>query len=496
MSKSKFFIKYLKQVINSINNLLEKNLNKLKLQNLLNIAQSNKIFLTFVALLILSLSYLLMPNLFKQSDVVLKLKKELLEKFNLELNFSNKLTYNFLPRPHLITDDSFINLNENKISEIKKIKIYLSLENLYSLEKLTIKEVELENANFNLNKSNYNFFINLLDNNYNDTLFKIKDSNIFYRNTRDEVLFINRILKMKYFYEPKELKNFLYSDNEIFNMPYTIEISNNKVKKDLYSKIDVPLLRLQAENKYNYKEDLKLGTIEILHQNLPSIFDYKISKNSFEFDYFDKITNQKFLYNGKFNLSPFYSSLDGNTDQLDLSHLFDSSAIIAQLLKTEIFNNKNINFKVKIRANKILNFNNFKDILINSKIQEGLIDIDDTFFKWKNYAKFNLFNSLIHVKNGELFLEGSSNINLININEIFKFLVTPKNYRLKIKNIDLNYSYNFNQKTINLNDIRIDGKYNDKVNKKLNSILIKNDDLQNKIYFKNLLNGALKSYDG
>ena len=90
----------------------------------------------------------------------------------------------------------------------------------------------------------------------------------------------------------------------------------------------------------------------------------------------------------------------------------------------------------------------------------------------------------------------TEDINIINNNEVFKFLLTPKNHRKKIKQIDLNYSYNFDQKTISLSDIRLDGKYNERVNKKLNNISIKDDDLQNKIYFKKLLNNALKTYSG
>ena len=496
MSKSKSFVKYLKQINSSINNVLEKNLNKLKFENLLKLARSNKIFLTIVAVVILFLSYLSIPNIYKQNDIAFELNKELISKFKLNFKFSNKLTYSFLPRPHFTTVDSSVIFNGADISEIKKLKIFVSLENLFSLESLTITEVELQNTNFNLNKSNYDFFIKLLDNNYMNSELKIIDSNIFYRNINDEVLFINKILRMKYFYDPNELKNFLNSENEIFNIPYSTKIYNDKNEKNLYSKINILPLRLQAENKYSYKENFKSGEIDFINQNFNSILNYKVGKNFFEFNYFDKSNNQKFLYNGKLNFRPFHSILDGNSDQINLSHLFDSSATIAQLLKTEIFNNKNINFKLKIKANKILNFNNFTNILINSKIQEGLIDIDETTFKWKNYVKFNLLNSLIYVKNGQLYLDGVSNINITNNNELYKFLLTPKNYRKKIKQIDLSFSYNFNQKTISLNDIKVDGKYDDNVNKKLNNIFIKNDDLQNKIYFKNLLNNALKSYAG
>ena len=42
----------------------------------------------------------------------------------------------------------------------------------------------------------------------------------------------------------------------------------------------------------------------------------------------------------------------------------------------------------------------------------------------------------------------------------------------------------------------IDGKYNKKVNEKLNNIYLRDDDLQNKIYFKNLMNSSIKAYVG
>ena len=49
---------------------------------------------------------------------------------------------------------------------------------------------------------------------------------------------------------------------------------------------------------------------------------------------------------------------------------------------------------------------------------------------------------------------------------------------------------------ISAQDIRIDNKINQKVNKILSNVILKKDDLQNKIYFKNLLNEAIKSYAG
>ena len=134
--------------------------------------------------------------------------------------------------------------------------------------------------------------------------------------------------------------------------------------------------------------------------------------------------------------------------------------------------------------------------LLISKIKEGLIDTDKTKFKWRNFADFELSETLIYVRDGQLVLDGKLDININNYNELFKFLLTPKNFRKKIKKINLNFTYNFDQNTAELNNIKIDNKINRNVNTILNNVILKTDDLHNKIYFKNLLNEAIKSYAG
>ena len=59
MSKTNFFIKYFKNINNFINNLLEKNLNKLNFKNSGYLFKNNKIILSFVAFFVIFISYLL-----------------------------------------------------------------------------------------------------------------------------------------------------------------------------------------------------------------------------------------------------------------------------------------------------------------------------------------------------------------------------------------------------------------------------------------------------
>ena len=75
-------------------------------------------------------------------------------------------------------------------------------------------------------------------------------------------------------------------------------------------------------------------------------------------------------------------------------------------------------------------------------------------------------------------------------------MLTPKNYRLKMEKISLNIMYNFDQKIMNLQNIKIDKQTNKKVNLTLKNILFKSDKLQNKIYIKNIFNKVIKAYAG
>ena len=496
MNNLKFIFNFFKKLSKFINSLLEKNLNKLNFYNLKNLLINNKIFLTIVALIILFLSYLSFPNLFNKGEVSTQIKKNLQTKLNLEFNFQEDLDYKFLPKPHFTTNSSLIKFKEDTIAEVKKLKIYISLENLFSLKNIKLNHVILEETNFNLNKNNYNFFSNLLDSNFIDFKFEILNSNVFYRSIENEVLFINNISNAKYYFDHKEIKNIFYSNNEIFNIPYSIEIFEDRIKKIINSEINVDSLRLQIKNQTVYDHQNYSGVSEINLINSKSLFEYEIKKDFFSFKFFDKSQNPEFSYNGKFNLKPFYSNITGKSNKLDLSPLFSSNAIIKQFLKTEILNNKNIDFNLIIDANYIKEFDDFKNVLIKSKIKQGLIDIDQTKITWKNNIDFEFLDSLIYVNDGKLILDSSVTININDTNELYKFLFTPKNLRKKINKVKINFTYLFDEKSIRVKNIIVDGVTVEKSKYTFEDIYLKENNLQNRIYFKNLLNEAIKNYAG
>jgi hypothetical protein len=496
MIKKNYFVKSLNKIYLSINNLLKKNLNKLNFNNFSNIARSNNFFFIFVALIILFALYLSIPNIYTKAEIHRELKNQLLEKFNLNFKFSQNLKYKFLPRPHFTNKDSIILNDQNEIAKIKDLKIYVSLKDLFSLKNIKVNNVILKDANINLNNQNYDFFLELLKADFKNNSFEIQDSNVFFESEDDEVLFINKIINMKYLYDFKKLNNIVVSKNEIFNIPYELDLFDDRTEKKIFSKLSLNLLKLKIENELDYSRNIKNGSTYLTINQNKSNASYIINKNSLIFNLFDKVSAPKFLYKVNIDFNPFYSKLQGSTKEIDLSTLFNSNALLAELLKSEILNNINLNFNLDINANKFRKYQGFNDIFLNSKIKEGLIDIDNTKFYWKDYAKFKILDSLIHVKNSELVLDGKLEIIIKNSQEIYKTLLTPKNYRTEIEKIELNFNYNFDQKILKLNDIRVDNVINKNVGNILKNLFVRSDKLQNKIYFKNMINKAIKSYAG
>jgi hypothetical protein len=500
MTKYNYFVILFKKINLFITNLLKKYLNKLNFSNLKkkksNILSSYRVFLGLILLIIISLSYISFPNIYNKNEISRELKNQLLDRFGVNFIFSNKLNYKFFPRPHFIIEDSIILNNQKEISDVKKLKIYVSLNNLYSLENIKLKDILLEDANFYLDKQNYNFFFKLLDNEFLESNFKIKDSNIFYKNANKEVLFINKIVKMNYYYDANNLQNVVFSKNKIFNIPYSLELTENKNENKLFSKINLNILKLKIVNEFNYSEDIKKGYTNFIYRKNKNIAIYKFDGNSFLFDFFEKLKEPKFYYKSIVNLNPFYTNFTGKTDDINLSILFDSNAFLAQLLKTEILNNKNLSINFSINGSKIKHYKNFVNIFLNSKIQEGLIDIDNTKFSWNNHVNFNIFDSLIYINKNQLILDGKLLIKVLKPKQVYKYLLTPKNYRQEIKNIELNFDYNFDLKLMNINNVKIDNQSIQKVNDVVKNLNFKNDILQNKIYLKNILNSAIKAYAG
>ena len=500
MSKSKYFFKLLKRTNLFINSLLKKYLNKLKLTDLKKIKKrsltGNRVFLTLLILTILGFSYLFIPYSYNKNELQIELKNQLSEKLSINFIFSKNVNYNFFPRPHFIFEDSSIIEKKEKLSEIKKLVIFISLKNFFSLKNIAIKKIILENSNFNITRKNFNFFTNILDNNLLEQDILIKDSNIFFRNSEGVLLFVNKIQKIQYYYNHKNSLNILKAHNEIFNIPYLVELQNDKTNKKLSLKINSKVIQFKIENELDYSNNIKIGLLNNFDRNKKNITSYKLKKNTLKFFSLKREFNKDISYNGLVNFKPFFLNVDVDISKLNFSYLFDSKSFLVDLLKTEIFDNKNLNIKIDVNSKKLFRQNHFVDSLLKFKIDQGVININNSKIKWSNHANFQISDSLFFIDNNNVFLRGKITIDIKDLDEIYKFLQTPKKLRKEIKKMEFSFNYNMDQEKIDFHEVKINDENNDIFTDFFNISIAKEKLFQNKIYFKNFLNKFFQLYAG
>ena len=209
----------------------------------------DRILLLLVGAGFLIVSYLSIPFFYETDKLIDKVKNESFKNLNINFNLTEDFSYSFFPRPILTFQKvSFL----DQVDDLGEMKVNISPRNLFFLKKINIGDVTLKNINLNINKKNYNFFTELLKNDYSNFKFEIKNSNIFYRNIKNDVLFINKVNKLEYYYDEKKSSNFLIANNEIFNIPYNIKYKNNFNKRKIETLINSDLLKIKIKNQFSY----------------------------------------------------------------------------------------------------------------------------------------------------------------------------------------------------------------------------------------------------
>jgi hypothetical protein len=480
-----------------INNLLKKYLNKLSFlfekDKLLKFLGIKKIFVFFIVLLFSIFSYFSVPNVYNSEKLVTNIKSQLLKNLNLEFNLSENYSYSIFPKPNFtFKESSFL----NKVENLGEIKIYISSKNLIFPNRIKIKDIIFNKMNFNINKENYNFFRELLINDFSKFTLIIKNSNIFYKNNKNDVLFINKINQLKYFYDSKNLENILSAENQIFNFPYKIKLRDNRYKKQIVSDIGFDDFNFKIENYHNYRNLEKNGFIRLTHKQRKSEAFYKINKGQFNFDYSDKSNKQNFKYNGFINLKPFFSEFLGDINKMSLEIFLNPNSILLQLFKTGILNSNNLNISNIINVKKTSSLKNLINLVLNFKISDGLIDLNGTKFSLSDYADIKISDSLLYTNENNLILDAQITINVNRSDEIYKNFQTPRKFRNEIKKVEFNLNYNFDRMTASLNNVKINEIINKDINKILSEINFTMNRIQNRIYLKKLLNQAFINYSG
>ena len=196
----------MKQIIKNFNNLVKRTIFNVqnKTNNNFEISGFSKYLITFIALLFIYIFYLLLPILYDKSWLQSNIENKLLNEFKLNLSTSADISYRILPAPHFLVKDSKILINKGKkiksIAEIIDFKVFLSQKNFFNKEKMNIKKVVINGANFSILKNELKLLNNLTDKKFSNKKIKINNSNIFIKDNLGEIISIIKVDKTIFFF--------------------------------------------------------------------------------------------------------------------------------------------------------------------------------------------------------------------------------------------------------------------------------------------------------
>jgi len=494
----------MKNIVKFFNNFVKNTI--FKVQNKTNTkfktSTFNKFLITFIGILFFYIFYLLLPLLYDKGWVKDNIETKLLSEFKIDLSSFKDISYRILPAPHYLIKDSKILLNSLKnpesIADVKNFKIFISQKNLFNKEKMTIKNITINEANFFLLRSSFKILNNSNNNKFSNKKIEIKKSNIFFKDNLEEIIAIVKINRAILFFEDKELLNLFNLKGNVFTIPFTLEVKNTN---DLIKKKEINF-NAKSLNLNIFNESVVEQNNQVIGKNIISFLNSTISTQYEVDDKFitfisnsSRINGSKIKYNGELSINPFDLNLNIILNDYKISQLFKHNSIFTELLKSELFFNENITLNTSLIIKSNTKNQIFHKAEIYFTIKNGKINLDNTKFINNDIGLLKLDNSNVFYENNKLVLNTDLLLDIKDSNRLFSFLNTSKKSRKEIRNILINLNYDFLSNEIQFNNIKINNS--DMEGQFLNIIDgFKNNNSNNLIKSRRLFNELFDVYDG
>lgn len=494
MSKKNLFNKKFNKSVLSINKRIESFFNFFK-ENFFykkNFSRNiktidKKIFIFVAAIFIIIITYFQLPAFYDKNKIKTQLENQILDQYNLEVKLDESLRYGLFPKPHFYSKKTIITYESNNIAKSQNTRVLISLKNFFSPEDIKIKDIIFKKTDFKINISNFNFFTNLLDLNKSNKNLNFYNSKLFYLDQNSDLIFLSNIKNLDYLYEENFIPK-LNSKFELFNIPINLDISHDIYEKKFISEIRAKPLRLHVENFLSYNENFLDGLLELSIINKSKKINYNFKNNILNFETMDNNIE------GNIYIKPFFLSTIVNFPIIDLKKITKDNSILINILKTEIFNNKNLNGKISINSDTI-NGNNFlNDIKFTILLEQGNIFIQNLSMIFKDTIIINFSDTQLVIDNNNLNFAGEITFDFINIDNFYSHYQISRKYRKDIKKIKFGYLFNYDEKFIEIDNLKVDGTSNQNLDDFLNIINSKKDNISNKIIFRNTIKNFFRNF--
>ena len=384
------------------------------------------------------------------------IEKSIDKYFKLKIDNIEKVSFRFIPSPHLLIKKANLRIRENEtksVSQLENVKLFISITDLYN-DKFEINRIEVAKANLYLNNlSLKNFIQNLKKNIVNNVI--VKKSTIFFKDKNDQIILLSKINKFNYKIDYANNKKILKIDGNIFDSDYKFKYLIDYK----FPNIQNTILELNNPNiilENNIEEDIysenlsQKGNFIIRFLNKKNIIKYKIKDNNLEL-IGNNIKNTDFDLDGIINFKPFHFNLNFENKKINLVNL--------ENLLYKIYTNQELKFE-NLSGNLKINFKEIDNKILNS----GFIEFN--FGNSNIYPKKNIFNlsdfASLEIIDYEYLKEIDQIVQMkikIDISDEEKFNRFLFNYRKKrFSNESIYFFYQFNSNTKNHFISRISNK--------------------------------------
>ena len=451
---------------------------------------NSKLSISVALIVVLFFTYFFIPAFYNKDKIKKLFTDQISDQYDLDIKFNNKINYGLFPQPNFYTKDLNILFEDDILGKSNYVKFYISFNNFFSLKKLKIKDVIFKNTEFNTNSENIYFFKKILNNLKIENKIIFKKNKLFFRDRNDDLLFLSKMQKINFFYDDTNQLQKLNSEFEIFNIPLNLSVSRNDFDKKKLIELSSRKIRLDTKTSIEHSGKDINGFFNILFFNKKNSFNYKIKNKTLNF--LSKNKN----FNGSLNFKPFYFYSDLSFDYISQKKIFNNDTLIYDLLNTDLLYNPNLNAVFNIKISKVEKFDYFKNLNLKVVLGDRRITANDFEVKWNESVSLRSKDIEFLNDKNEKKLIGEIIFDFNDVEKFFRYFQIKRNYRNVFDQIKADFVYDFNESKIYLNNLVVDDKSNKKINSFIEDFNKKENNLFNKVTFRNFVKDFFKIYAG
>ena len=351
----------------------------------MNKIKQNKItfslILIAISVIFSSLIILSLPVIFNYNSKVQEIEKNFYKNFKIYLKSHEKISYKPFPKPHLLVEKASLNLsetsNKNNLLNTSKLKIYITLRDIYLRSFKNYISTEISNSNLELKMSDIKEFRKHLYKNINKPII-FNNCKIFIKNKIDDVIIISPINKISYKINNKNKVKYFIIDGSIFGLDFKSEWKRMySTPENSFLNINIINPSVKIENILKYESDKKFNgqvKIDYLKDKLEYNFQFNNEKIKIKSP---KNKKSNFNLDTEIQINPFFFTGDLLIKNKKVEKIIDDILLYFLLYEENYLGNLNGLMKIKFD-----NLNNklIKKGEINFNIKEKKININEVRF--------------------------------------------------------------------------------------------------------------------